>query len=79
MSVTTRDETMKYLSYNIIYLRKKHKVSKKEMAEILGTGIKTLNNIEKGVLPPRLNVRVLFRIYDCFGISPDYIVSKYIK
>ncbi|MBQ8600581.1 MAG: hypothetical protein IJ407_04285 [Clostridia bacterium] len=46
------------LSYNIRVLRER--LSKKEMAKRLGIG--TLTKIEKGILPPRLMVDVLFDI-----------------
>lgn len=41
---------------NISYLRKHNKLSKRKMAEILGIGVKSLNKIENGELPPRIGV-----------------------
>jgi len=55
---------------NIAYLRKSNKLSKKKMAEILGIGIKSLEKLENGILPPRLSVKIIFNIYYSFGILP---------
>lgn len=54
--------------YNIIWIRKQYKLTKKDMAECMGIGVGSLNKIEKQVLPPRLSVRVVFNIEDSFGI-----------
>ena len=40
------------------------------MAEILGIGIKSLEKLENGILPPRLSVKIIFNIYYSFGILP---------
>lgn len=72
---TTNDNIMKFLSHNVLYLRTKNDITKKEMAKILGIGITTLNKIEQGVLPPRLSVEMLFRIRDYFGVSLSLLVS----
>ena len=76
MNCMKRDEVMKCLSHNILYLRKSNHISKREMAEILGIGIKTLTKLEQGVLPARLSVEVLFRIKDHFGVSLICQVSE---
>ncbi len=55
---------------NILLLRKSHGLSKKEMSQILGISICSLNKIEQGELPPRLSVSVVFQLYKFFGISP---------
>lgn len=75
MSINTNDNLMEFLSHNVLYLRKTHNITKKEMAKILGIGIKTLSKIEQGILPPRLSVEVLFRIRDYFGISLSFQVG----
>lgn len=75
MSINTNDDVMEFLSHNVLYLRKTHNITKKEMAKILGVGIKTLSKIEQGLLPPRLSVEVLFRIRDYFGIPLSFQVS----
>ncbi|MBQ5321300.1 MAG: helix-turn-helix transcriptional regulator [Oscillospiraceae bacterium] len=58
---------------NIRYLRKKNGLSEKEMAKKLGIGIKSLNSIESGYLPPRVTVDIIYAIYENFGILPKDI------
>lgn len=76
MSKNINTDIMKYFSYNISYLRRKHSISKKKMCEILGIGVSSLNKIEQGILPPRLNVEVLFRIQSYFGVPASIQVSE---
>ena len=75
MNVIANNEVIKYLSYNISYLRKSNNITKREMAKILSIGIKSLNKIEQGIIPPRLSVEVLFRIRDYFGVPLSIQVS----
>ncbi len=56
--------------FNVVWLRKEYGLSKKKMAKILGISAGTLNKIEKGELPPRLSVEIVFNIYNYFGILP---------
>ena len=76
MNKTTNDEAIKYLSYNILCLRRTNNLTKKEMAKILGIGIASLNKIEQGILPPRLSVTILFKIQAHFGIPLSFQISK---
>lgn len=71
-----KDEVMKYLSHNILYLRKRHNITKKEMANLLRVSTKTLTKIEQGILPPRLSVEVLFKVQEQFGVQLHFLVSK---
>lgn len=57
---------------NVTWLRKCFYLSKKEMAELLGISVWSLNKIERGELPPKLNSITFFRIYEQFGIHPKY-------
>lgn len=66
----------KNLVNNIIFLRKKYGISKKVMAEILGVCVETLNKIERGELPPRLNLEIVFNIQKYFGICPKDIMEN---
>lgn len=63
------NDAIKIFSQNVMYLRKSHNITKKEMAKILGIGINSLNKLEQGILPPRLSVKILFRAKNYFGIS----------
>ncbi len=56
--------------FNVTRLRKRHGLTKKEMAKTLGISVGTLNKIEKGELPPRMSVEIVFNIYQHFGIHP---------
>ena len=61
---------------NIKSIRKTNKLSKKEMAKLIGTGTKSLTLIENGRLPPKLGCNVLFEIQKEFGIAPKTMFSK---
>ena len=60
---------------NIKYLRKKHNLSKAEMAKRLNVGIGSITSIENGILPPRLSTRVLITIEESFNVSASKILS----
>ncbi len=64
------------LSENIRWLRKRYHLSKKDMAAILDIGIGSFNKVEKGELPPRLGVDILFNIQHYFGIQPQALLTK---
>ena len=74
MNNKTSDE-LKILIHNITYLRKKYGISKKKMSELLGIGIKSLNKIEKGEVPPRLSANVIFNIWRYFHIRPKDLLG----
>lgn len=61
---------------NIKALRKINKLSKKDMAKLIGIGTKSLTLIENGRLPPKLGCDVLFKIQKEFGIAPQTMFSK---
>lgn len=63
----TRRE-IKIFMKNIAYIRKKHGLSKREMAKLLKIGVESLNKLESGELPKRLSVKVLFEIERHFGV-----------
>ena len=79
MSKKINEEVIKNISRNTLYLRRVNDFSKKEMAEILGIGVTSYAKIEKGILPPRLSVRFLFRIQEYFGVSAADLVSMEIE
>ena len=54
---------------NMIWLRKHHTLSKREMAKRLGISVKTWNKIEKGQFPPQLGVNVICNVRKSFGIE----------
>ena len=64
------------LFQNIAWLRKYHRISKKRMAKLLGIGVWSLNKIEKGELPPRLGINIVFAVEKHFGIRPTVQLSQ---
>ena len=61
---------------NIAYLRKKNGLSKKEMATILNISIYALNKIERGELPPKLSIEIIFNLQKHFKILPEKQFEK---
>ena len=77
-----RDENKRQLNNfmnNIAFLRKRTGLTKNKMAEILHIGIKSLNKIERGKLPERLSVEVVYRAADYFHIAPDELFVLSLK
>lgn len=60
---------------NIRKLRYRENLSKQKMAKKLGIGVQSLSLIESGILPKRLSVCILYRIYKEFNITPSGIFS----
>lgn len=57
------------LCRNISWLRKKHGLSKKKMAEILGVGVKTITLMEEDILPCRVGCDMLFNASEHFSVA----------
>ena len=72
----SEDKEIDNLLYNIMWLRKKEKLSKKEMARILGVGMVSINKIEKREVPQRLGASIVIAIYEYFGILPAVLFEK---
>ena len=53
---------------NIIRIRKKYGLSKKEMAKIMHIGVGSLSMLEKGEMPKRMSVDAVFYLSAYFGI-----------
>ena len=69
MKTEIESEIIKFTK-NVAKLRKKHNLSKIRMCNILKTSIHSLNKIEKGIIPKKLSLEVVFRIENHFGITP---------
>ena len=67
---------IKQFLLNIVYLRKCHNLSKKEMAQILGIGMGSYNKIEQGIFPKRLTTDAIFNITKYFKIPPACLFRK---
>ena len=75
MNTEIESEIIKFTK-NVAKLRKKHNLSKTRMCNILKTSIHSLNKIEKGIIPKKLSLEVVFRIENHFGITPKDQFSK---
>ncbi len=47
-----------------------------EMAKMLGISLEELSELEGGIIPKKLDVSLLFKIYDVFGIHPKEMFAK---
>lgn len=58
---------------NIKFLRKKHNLTKKAMAERLKISTRSLSMLEKGIIPSRLSCAFLFYVFNEFDVPPKKI------
>lgn len=70
-----QENSVEVMGRNLFLLRVKHRLNQKEMALILGIGLLSLRKLEKGIIPPRLTVEMLYRIHDHFGITPSNLMD----
>lgn len=75
MKTNQMDRELEILASNIVWLRKKNRLAKNRMAHILGIGVGSLIQLEKGVIPQRLSVDVIFAIEKYFHIHPAKLLS----
>ena len=68
-------DTLEMFSHNITLLRAHYGYSQKYMAQLLGIGVGSLRKIEKGIIPPRLKVDVVFAVQNHFLICPNALFS----
>lgn len=61
---------------NIIWLKNNYRLSKRKMAKMLGIGIKSLDKLEKGEIPLRIGVEVVFNIHKNFGVVPKDLFGQ---
>ena len=61
---------------NVYYLRKKHHLTQKEMAQILGVGVGNLRKMEKGPEYPRIYGKMLIRVCNHFDIFADVMLKE---
>lgn len=69
------DKNLLLLCENIKFLRAKNNLTKKEMAEKLGIGVKSITQIEFGILPRSVNAITLFKIHKEFDISIENLLE----
>ena len=56
---------------NVQKLRLANNLTKKEMAKKMQIGVGSLTKIESGILPPRLDCKVIFYLSREFELTPD--------
>lgn len=76
MENETKKIDMSDFAHNVAWLRKYYCIPKKRMAQLLGISIGSLNKLEKGEIPPRITVEVLFNIYVAFRIPPGEQLTR---
>ena len=67
------------LTHNLHWIRRQNGYSRKAMAGILKIGVGSLAKLERGEIPPRLSVDVLFAVYDHFGITPSALFTTWLE
>lgn len=70
----TQDE-YKIVCANIRYLRKQHGLSRTAMAQKLHITVKTLDFLESGIFPERINIGVFFYVQQAFGVPPQRLLT----
>lgn len=64
------------LSYNIRSLRKKYKLTQKELADKANISFRTIQNYENGLTPP--SIKTIEKIALALGVSVERLISKYV-
>ena len=64
---------------NVKRLRKREKMSKKEMAQIMHIGVRSLTTLENGKIPVRMRCEVLLRLKCHFEITVEDLFTKIIE
>ena len=61
---------------NVLFLRLLHKLTRKQMAQIMEISIGKLGRIERQELPFRISVGMLCRLCEYFGLSADVVLKE---
>lgn len=72
--MSTQDEYQNVCA-NIRYLRKQHGLSRTAMARKLHITVKTLDLLEAGTFPERINIGLFFCVQKVFGVSPKRLLT----
>lgn len=75
----THDEAVENFCKNVKLLREREGLTKKEMAKICGIGIASLEKLERGIMPKRLSVGILFALAQYCGIENPGSLSEPLK
>ena len=55
---------------NVKVLREKNGLSQREMAKIMAISVNSLKKIEEEIMPPRMSVKIIFKLSRYFYIKP---------
>lgn len=69
------DNEYQIVCANIRYLRKQHSLSRTAMARKLHISVKTLDLLEGGIFPERINIGLFFYVQQVFGVSPKRLLT----
>lgn len=58
---------------NVTWLRKHHNLTYRQMSNLIAISVRSLKRMERGVLPPTVDVASLYYIYKHFGIPPNQL------
>ncbi len=70
------DQEISAFCENVKKLRSKNGLTQDEMSKMLGISLEELSELEVGIIPKKLDVSLLFKIYDVFGIHPKEMFAK---
>ena len=64
-----------FFGKNLVYLRKKYRISRRAVAKLAGISAYTLEGIEKGVLYPELKAEVFQRLCEIFHVDSNQLTQ----
>ena len=71
------DIDYKYLRFSLKYIRKRHRITQKKLAQDFHVSYATVSRFEK--YPEKVNASYLYMFAKKFGVSVDYICGKTLK
>ena len=74
-NIIKTQQMLNRLCENLKSLRRIFAVSENEMAKKLGISKEALLQIEDGTVPKDLDIEVLIRIYESFGVTPSEMLE----
>lgn len=71
-----KGDDYKNVCNNICWLRQEWGLSRTAMAKQLHIAVKTLDLLESGVFPERINIGFFFYVQQMFGVSPNTLLTR---
>ena len=69
MQKQMEDEDFMIFCKNSSFLRRKFRISKAQLAKTAHMAVSTITKTESGEIPPRLKIRLVFRLAQCFNVK----------